>query len=374
MRLWGRLFGRELCRCCGSKVPRGPTKCWQCGVWTGGAHGTAKPGQWKKKPGFWKRLFSRGSDVKKRVPSGLADEIRKCVSDGGGDRDRLTKLIERCKAYDDGLSTLSEARRVCNRRWHALAKDLDDAIKAWQPPTVPTAERPSPTPTTTAPQSPRNASSQQRWFAAVESGDVEEVKSLIAAGTNVNMKNDDGRTALHLAVLEGTYAAAPLVSALLVGGADKDARQKEGWTPLHLAVANYRIAAVSALLAFKAQTEVWDEVGNTPLHMAAHEDHGLIVKALLAAGADKNVRTTGVGATPLHFAAFYCHPTIAEILLAAGADKHAKNKYGRTALDLAKEELGKFASQRSSGGYSSIYSDAAREKRCTVVVELLCEE
>src|ERR1035438_1819839 len=236
----------------------------------------AKPGQWKKKPGFWKRLFSRGSDVKKRVPSGLADEIRKCVSDGGGDRDRLTKLIERCKAYDDGLSTLSEARRVCNRRWHALAKDLDDAIKAWQPPTVPTAERPSPTPTTTAPQSPRNASSQQRWFAAVESGDVEEVKSLIAAGTNVNMKNDDGRTALHLAVLEGTYAAAPLVSALLVGGADKDARQKEGWTPLHLAVANYRIAAVSALLAFKAQTEVWDEVGNTPLHMAAHEDHGLI--------------------------------------------------------------------------------------------------
>jgi ankyrin repeat protein len=214
---------------------------------------------------------------------------------------------------------------------------------------------------------------KQLWFAAVRSGDVETVKRLIAAGTDINMKNDEGRTALHIAALQGTYgdSAAPLVSALLAAGADKDARQKDGWTPLHVAVANSKLAAVSALLAFKAQTEVWDEVGNTPLHMAAQIGIGPIVQALLAAGADKNVRNTSVGATPLHFAAFYYSRTSVKILLAAGADKHAKNKYGCTALDLAKEEHGKFASQRSSGGYNSLYSDAAKEKQCAAVVELL---
>lgn len=69
-----------------------------------------------------------------RVPNHLRDEITKFVSRGDGDRERLKKLIESCKAYDDGRSALSEARRLCNPRWHALAKDLDEAIKAWQPP------------------------------------------------------------------------------------------------------------------------------------------------------------------------------------------------------------------------------------------------
>jgi len=43
-------------------------------------------------------------------------------------------LIALCKAYDNGHSVLAEARRLCNPRWHALAKDLDEAIRAWQPP------------------------------------------------------------------------------------------------------------------------------------------------------------------------------------------------------------------------------------------------
>ena len=95
-----------------------------------------------------------------------------------------------------------------------------------------------------------------------------------------------------------------------------------------------------------------------------------VLKALLAGGADKNARTT-VGATALHIAAWRGHAVGVEVLLSAGADKHAKNKYGRTALDLAKEEHGKFALQKSSGLYSSVYSDAAKEKKYAAVVALL---
>jgi hypothetical protein len=68
------------------------------------------------------------------VPIDLRDEIWMFVNSGEGDRNHLKKLIARCKAYDNGHSVLSEARRLCNPRWPALAKDLDEAIKAWQPP------------------------------------------------------------------------------------------------------------------------------------------------------------------------------------------------------------------------------------------------
>jgi hypothetical protein len=67
------------------------------------------------------------------VPAIVADGLRKCVSDNG-DRDRLSELIEDCKAYDNGRSTLAKFHQLCAPRWHALKKDLEAAINTWQPP------------------------------------------------------------------------------------------------------------------------------------------------------------------------------------------------------------------------------------------------
>jgi hypothetical protein len=50
-----------------------------------------------------------------------------------GDLDQLRPLIERCKADPRGLDILKDAHRSCNPRWHALARDLHEAIKSWQP-------------------------------------------------------------------------------------------------------------------------------------------------------------------------------------------------------------------------------------------------
>jgi hypothetical protein len=101
---------------------------------------------------IWKWLFSRASTpaapdsraTELGVPPGLASEIRKCAGESGN-RDLLATLIERCKAYDDGLSALTRARQVCSPQWHALRRDLDEAIKAWQPPRTPRVQSAPPT-------------------------------------------------------------------------------------------------------------------------------------------------------------------------------------------------------------------------------------
>jgi Ankyrin repeats (many copies) len=72
-----------------------------------------------------------------RVPADLRAKIINAATDGAGDQNYRKALIEVCIAYDDGLSILSEARRICNSRQHLshvylFSKELDEAIKAWQ--------------------------------------------------------------------------------------------------------------------------------------------------------------------------------------------------------------------------------------------------
>lgn len=50
----------------------------------------------------------------------------------------MQQLIGRCKEHADGRAILLEARRNCNRRRQALAKELDRALREWQtPPQMP---------------------------------------------------------------------------------------------------------------------------------------------------------------------------------------------------------------------------------------------
>lgn len=78
---------------------------------------------------------------------------------------------------------------------------------------------------------------------AAANGQITIVKQHIAAGTNLNAKDAEGQTALHLAALKGDAA---IVQALVAGGADLSLKNSKGQTAQDIArrAGNHEIVAL----------------------------------------------------------------------------------------------------------------------------------
>src|SRR5581483_2382762 len=81
---------------------------------------------------------------------------------------------------------------------------------------------------------------------AVQRGDHQALRSLIARKTAADAAQPDGTTPLHWAVRQGDLESARL---LVAAGADPNRANRYGVTPLPLAAANGDAAMVSFLLA-----------------------------------------------------------------------------------------------------------------------------
>jgi calcium-independent phospholipase A2 len=77
----------------------------------------------------------------------------------------------------------------------------------------------------------------------------EVIATLVNMGCNINSRNFDGRTALHIMVLRKRLEC---VVALLSHDADNNIADHDGNTALHLAVAEGSYAIVQALIVFGA--------------------------------------------------------------------------------------------------------------------------
>ena len=170
-------------------------------------------------------------------------------------------------------------------------------------------------------------------------GDAAVISLLLSAGADVNVKNNGGETPLHRVILNLNRAPEDVnvfaVSLLLLAGADVNAKDIGGGTPLHLAVYRNRTSVVSLLVSAGADVNAKDNGDETPLHNAAIQGHASLVSVLLSAGADVNVKDYS-GETPLHYAARrHDRATIAAMLIAAGADVNAKGEFGQTPLHFA---------------------------------------
>ena len=99
-------------------------------------------------------------------------------------------------------------------------------------------------------------------YGAAYTGNIEAVKQHLAAGTDVNAKNEWGGTPLHYATFGGHKE---VVELLIAKGADVNAKDGVGETPLHWAAKEGNKEVVELLIAKGADVNAKDDVGDTPV-------------------------------------------------------------------------------------------------------------
>lgn len=168
------------------------------------------------------------------------------------------------------------------------------------------------------------------------------VKVLIDFGADVNTKCH-GTPATHLLLnmvaLPHTedFALKSLKLLLAADGVDVNAKDDQMMTLLHLAAVYNSTNALHLLLEYgaAASLETKDRAGMRPLHRAASRNAVDVAIALVAKGASLSA-VTSYGMTPLHIAAASVATDTWKVLVDAGADPHQKDKFGHGAIDIAR--------------------------------------
>ena len=137
---------------------------------------------------------------------------------------------------------------------------------------------------------------------ACRSQHVRLVKFLLQQGANVQVKDKDGKTALHFAcelILTWKPASCDLLNCLTENGADINALRKDNRTPLMVASSCGGVDQITFLIKRGANVHLQDKNGDTALHHAARNMNNSleIVCALTAAGASQMCNNQGL--TPL---------------------------------------------------------------------------
>lgn len=185
--------------------------------------------------------------------------------------------------------------------------------------------------------------------AAVQRSPLEELQRVQCEGLQI--VKPDGRTALHLAAIQGDVA---LVKRYLESGVSVDVLTRHQLAPLHYAIIEGHVDVAVSLLAAKAAVNTRDASSSTPLHLAANYGRTTLADILLAENADVSAVDLQE-MTPLHWAARMSHERVALALLSARADLNARSCHGAGYTPLAVAEDWGTASMtcflRDKGGY-----------------------
>ena len=164
---------------------------------------------------------------------------------------------------------------------------------------------------------------------------IDEVRSLLIMGTEVNAQDNAGMSPLHVAARFNAQLTANL---LLDQRALVNATDESGNTPLHYAVLYNAYETMEILLRHGADVNATDESGYTPLYTAASRSAHETMEILLRHGADvnaQNIYSRWGGLTPLHVAADSNARETMEILLDHGANVNALDNASNTPLHYA---------------------------------------
>jgi len=180
---------------------------------------------------------------------------------------------------------------------------------------------------------------------AARNADIDEVRKLIAAGSDVNAPEADGTSALLWAAHQGSPE---LVSLLLEAGADPNAANSFGVTPLLEASRYGDVATIRALLDGGADVRAAAREGETPLMAAARAGSLEAVNLLIERGADVNATESLWDQTALMWAAAEGHVDVVGALLDHGADPNAKARASELSTRSTRADY-------PSGGFTALH-------------------
>ncbi len=220
---------------------------------------------------------------------------------------------------------------------------------------------------------------------AVLASDEDRIRFLVEKGADINKQDAQGYAPLQAAARNRSDKIIPVLISLK---ADVNGRDRDGFTALIHAAERNHVPTIKALLAAGADIEVSVDGGFGPLSLAIESGKFLAAKALIEAGANVNVasgtdrvtpimvtatqlavgetakeierrqglRSTDIatalverganvnavnaqGVSPLMIAAARGNIPMMGLLLEAGANPNLKSAAGKTALDIARDNL-----------------------------------
>uniref|UniRef100_A0A8C7I1S9 Ankyrin 3 n=1 Tax=Oncorhynchus kisutch TaxID=8019 RepID=A0A8C7I1S9_ONCKI len=175
--------------------------------------------------------------------------------------------------------------------------------------------------------SPENSDSNASYLRAARAGNLEKALDYLKSGVEINICNQNGLNALHLASKEGHVE---VVAELLKLEANVDAATKKGNTALHIASLAGQTEVVKELVTNGANVNAQSQNGFTPLYMAAQENHLEVVRFLLGHNSSQSMATED-GFTPLAVALQQGHDQVVSLLL----ENDTKGKVRLPALHIA---------------------------------------
>ena len=178
-----------------------------------------------------------------------------------------------------------------------------------------------------SPPSQKEAAGYKGLHAAAYEGNLDDLRALIAAGTDLEARDGWGRTALHVAAYRSHEAA---ISILAEAGADMNALDRQA----------YDIVTIAAV-ANDLQIEPRVPYDGTALIAAAHLGHHEVVEVLMASGAPvdhvNNLDWTALIEAVVLGDGGSDHQRTVKILLAGGADPMIGDGQGVTPLQHARQ-------------------------------------
>ncbi|WP_297207111.1 ankyrin repeat domain-containing protein [uncultured Brachyspira sp.] len=199
-----------------------------------------------------------------------------------------------------------------------------------------------------------NKSTDNEFFTAIDNGDINKVKELISSGIDINSVNEEGWSALHLAVKANNSEIVrellshkkidmnPRLPADTIFTEGDNVWYADGQTPLLLASYYGYSDMVSMLLNYGADILAKDDVDEAmAIHIASARGYTSVVTAILDSNSAKNTGRDIVnigdntGTTPLMWASMNNQVSVIALLMKYKLDIDLQDDDGWTALHFA---------------------------------------